>query len=185
MKRFAIILMSLFLAVSMSAQEHMTFEGLEIKGFSRNFIHNLRSVKFKQQKSGAIEGKHLGEKCELYLVVTPKTDKVYMVAVAYPICPSWQLLKTRYESMKSKLIVRYGLPSVESESFLPPYTEEDGINAVVKKGCAYISTFVTDAGEISISISEDARVYIFYTDKAGSLQSQEEILPDLGVYNGQ
>ena len=57
MKRFAIILMSLFLAVSMSAQEHMTFEGLEIKGLSRNFIHNLKSAKFCQQKSGAIEEK--------------------------------------------------------------------------------------------------------------------------------
>ena len=185
MKRFAIILMSLFLAVSMSAQEHMTFEGLEIKGFSRNFIHNLRSVKFKQQKSGAIEGKHLGEKCELYLVVTPKTDKVYMVAVAYPICPSWQLLKTRYETMKSKLTVRYGLPVTENESFLPPYTEEDGITAVVKKACAYMANYVTETGEISISISEDARVYICYTDKLGSLQAQQEMIPDLGVYNGQ
>lgn len=176
---FIILLLSLFVGTAVFAQgDHLRFEGLSLSGDYNSFARQLRKKHFrfktKDHQEPFMEGKVLGEKADVTILVTPKSYQVYMILASYPQRESWALLKNQYESMKMKLFARYGDPQHSLETFASAAAEADPLEGLSTGYTSYVSTWVVPGGEIIMSLSEDARVQIYFMDKEGMARANAE-----------
>ena len=121
MKKILAVLASLLLAATLSAQDHLKFEGMALEGPYDTFTRIMRRNGFKftgkDPREPFMRGKVFGEQADVTILVTPRTYQVYMVMVSYPRRTGWQTLKNQYDSMKLKLYARYGEPVLTMEQF--------------------------------------------------------------------
>lgn len=172
MKRLLSVLLLTLLAAGVSAQDHLLFEGLPMMSDYATFTRQLRKKKHfhftsKDHQEPFMEGKVLGERADIILVVTPDTYQVYMVVVSYPVRQTWAQLKNQYDSMKMKLFARYGDPQVSLEQFTSLRAEVNPMSRLESGECSFVSTWTVPGGEIVLSIGADAQVHLYYMDKEG------------------
>jgi hypothetical protein len=113
------------------------FMGIPIEGDAMLFINKLKAKGFKVKTYDAVvttmTGVFLGNVTnEILIIHTPKSKKVWKVAVYMQEQIGWSSLKSEYVSLLSKLNNKYGEPSTSYFSFMSPYEEGDGyeMNAV-------------------------------------------------------
>ena len=178
MKKFLLAAAGLLLALAVSAQDHLLFEGIPLEGDYPTFARQMRKKHFryasKDHNEPFMTGKVLGVKSDLTIYITPKSYDVYMVAVSYPVRKGWESLRNQYESTKMKLHARYGAPTMNLETFTSPFAANDPIAALAEGECTWISTYKAPGGEIILSLSQDARVQIFYMDEVGMAAANAE-----------
>lgn len=172
---------ALLLALSVwtaAAQDHLRFEGLPLMGRYDTFTRQLRKKHFhfttKDHQEPFMEGKVLGVRADVVLLVTPKTYRVYMVVASYPQRETWAQLKNQYDSMKMKLFARYGEPQLSLEQFVNRQAEEDPLAALADGTCSFVSNWEVPGGEIALSIAADAKVQIYFMDAEGMALAASE-----------
>jgi hypothetical protein len=144
-----------------------TFNGTLIDGSLPEFVSKMKLKGFtlkKQEGNTAImEGK---DKKELYIFSTPKSKKVYRVAVYLPESSSWYNLKSEYFRYKELLTNINGAPINTYEFFSNPYYEGDGyeLQAVSLEKVTYSSYWFKDTenSNVAVTISKYSQVQLIY-----------------------
>ena len=188
MKKINLLITTLLLSLSVFAQGHLTFKGLEINGSLAEFSAQLSSMGytlFYTNDSGdakVFKGPFAGyDDCKIFVLATPKTKTVWKVAVNFPEQKSWSTLKSMYNNYKVSLTNKYGDPASDYHFFSKPYYEGDGyeFQALRNEKCFYTAMFENDLGDILIEIDDkdynSGQVCISYEDKInGELRQSEK-----------
>ena len=159
-KRFLLTLLSFIMAFSASAQEHLTFRGIEIDGPLPAFVQHLNKLGYvvieERENDCLLKGVFSGvDDCVIYVLTTPNSHIVCQVAVFLPATDSWAVLKSSYLEYRDLLISKYGTPSVDRKSFISPYYEGDGyeMQALSNDKCKYLIRIHADLGNVSLMIN--------------------------------
>ena len=170
MKKMIAALLGLVLTVSLAAQDHLEFEGVPVDGPLKVCVKALRDAGFKPKTRAVdnhyLRGKYFGEEVQLFVGCTAQSQTAYLVLVSFPASPSWAALRGQYDYVKMRLTALYNTPSNVVETFQYPYTEEDGLRALEYGKCTFVTTWTLPEGEISLTLSSEDRVQVFFTDKA-------------------
>lgn len=197
MKRLliAILLALPLLAAPTQAQtteeQHLEFMGIPIDGTLNAFAQKLQAkgMKITDRENGSIllTGDFAGDNdCTIALVGTSKNE-IWRAAVASSIHYSWGTLADRYFTLKNMLAQKYGNPiSVEEFQVLyTPDSDSDKWHCVIMDQCNYASTYITENGQIDLSIINygvlvgGAAVMLKYTDQANSQNKLDSMMDDL------
>lgn len=178
MKKILLAAAGLLLALTAIAQDHLLFEGVPVTGDYPTFSRVLRKKHFrfssKDHNEPYMQGKVLGEKGDVTIFITPKSYRVYMVAVSYPQRTGWERLLNQYETMKMKLYARYGKPEMTLEHFTSPLAANNPIASLADGTCTYVTNYRAPGGEVILSLSQDARVQLFFMDAEGMEAANRE-----------
>lgn len=121
MRRLFFVFAACMMAVTMMAEGHMKFKGVEIDGTPQEFIQKLKAKGFtyvgKEGGSDMMLGDFAGFK-ECVVGIVSSNNKVAKVAVIIPDeSNSWKMLYGKYSSLKEMLTTKYGEPSVDKEEW--------------------------------------------------------------------
>lgn len=178
-KRFIICSALCLVCLCASGQKHVRFEGVSLGQNYNSFCDSLYEKGFRHKSRDLTEpylkGKHLSEKAELAIVVTPKSHSVYMVIASFPQKKTWAPLKTGYDMFKMKLHALYGDPVKSEEFFASPLAEESPMLALMNSNCTFVSSYLVPGGEVILSISKKACIELFYIDYGTGAAYSEEI----------
>lgn len=177
MKKFLLIVICLAAAsLAGRSQQHLLFEGVAIDGDINPFVKTLIDKGFRQIKSdAALRGKVFGQAATVLAASNPDDGTVYLVMVTFDTKKLWENIRTCYESMKMQLSVRYGDPLVSREEFSSELAEADPLLALKYGNCTYLSHYTAPGGEISLSISRDAQVNLYFIDTENSRPMRPEL----------
>lgn len=181
-------LLGLVLAVAttltMSAQEHFTFKGVELNGPLSDFITQMEAKgfvfknNFENGNGASMTGSFMGySDCELYIFTTPNSKMVRMVKIYLPEEEnSWSSLKSYYTQSVDAFTKKYGAPGDEYSFFSKPYYEGDGyeMTGVKVDKCNYAAFWELEKGAIFIEISKWCQVCISYEDNLNTQLSSQE-----------
>lgn len=174
-------------AISVQAQEHLTFKNTPITGNIASFAEKLQNKGFSLVKSeeqiAMFEGDFINANCTVYAVGTVSSNTVWKVHIALPDEVSWRSLKSSYLETKKQYQKKYG-KGKSYEYFTDPYYEGDGyeLQAISQEKCTYATFWDAGNGSISVQIS-GKHVAISYEDKTGTelytMEKQEVIANDI------
>lgn len=187
MKKLLFAAFALTLALSMTAQDHMKFKGLEITGPLSDFGKQLTSQGFtyaiSQNNGDVYYGKFTGQDVLLALCSTPVSHTLYSVIVLYPGQSLWPSLKEQYMTMKELLNAKYGDPSEVTEQFEGGYSEDfEPLVAFAQEKAIYRTRYKTENGGITLSIARTNGVngvVVNYWDEQGYKLNEQEVMEDL------
>ena len=164
--------------------KHLLFKQFPITGDVNSFINLLLNNGYTLAESynytynaASLIGSFAGNSdCHIGVLGTPKSHITCTVMIFLQEHHIWYSIKDQYEKIKAQLTKKYGTPE-SHEYFLDPYYEGDGseLTALYSQHCAYISTFNTPKGKVSVSMTGDAKVLIAYQDKLNNeIKDKEE-----------
>lgn len=185
MRRFFVLLLTLFISVALNAQEHLTFKNIPIEGNMSNFITKMKAAGFKLNEMkdvGAImTGPFVGYDCTLAILCSRSSKTVWKVVAHLPSQVSWTSTRSQYDDFKERYTKKYGAPTQSFEFFLDPYERGDGyeLQAIKLEKGHYVSYWDTPGGmiavEIAASSNTDGWIKIVYEDAIGAdVQSKEK-----------
>ena len=105
MKRILLTLCAVILAVTLNAQEHMTFKGVSLGCEITSFVSQLKAkgftVTYNSDRGVILNGDFAGKSnCKVIVLPTNQSKLVWKVAVTFPEISSWYSLKSEYKSFK-------------------------------------------------------------------------------------
>lgn len=171
------LLMFVFAATNIiNAQEgdHLTFKNVPITGSLDEFVTKMKAAGFTLKEldnnTATMEGRFVNRDCELYVIGSPKSKRVWKATVYLPKETSWISIKSSYNDFKEQFTTKYGKPSSSYNFFSEPYYEGDGyeMQALRKEKCHYISFWETRTGNIAVSISKYEQIKFVYEDRINS-----------------
>jgi len=186
MKRISLLLLSLFISLTLYAQDHLTFKGIPIDGPLSAFVEQMKAAGFTLTLSTtngvAMEGTFAGfDDCTVLIVCTANSKTVWKVAVKLPVQNSWSSARYRYADFKDRFTDKYGKPSDCFEFFMSPYEEGDGyeLQAIGLEKGHYSTYWQLPGGIIAVEISASNNtkgwVQFTYEDNQGaSLKEMEQ-----------
>lgn len=188
----SIVLLCVVGAYSVFAQsEHLSFKGVPIDGTLNAFTKAMTTKGFETitAEDGTIllYGDFAGYKgCLLTVSTLDNADIVNRIIVCFPSRETWEPLYDNYTTIKDMLSIKYGQPEDVVEEFESPYyisDNNDRMHEVIMDRYKYISTFVTDKGDIELSISHlpyiGCCVTLVYYDKINSKLIRAHAIDDL------
>ncbi|MBQ5856207.1 MAG: hypothetical protein IIW55_02750 [Bacteroidales bacterium] len=187
---FLMILMSSSFAQN---SEHLKFKGVPIDGTLNEYVSKMKQAGFVLEGTedgiALLSGEFAGySDCIVGVQTLQKLNLVHEIVVLFPSQDKWSGLSYDYERLKTMLTKKYGAPDECIERFnSPSYRIEDDndkMREVRMNNCKYYSTYNTDNGSISLTISNDGygigcRVKLFYSDKTNSEIFDEAAMEDL------
>ncbi|MBO5829486.1 MAG: hypothetical protein J6R59_13690 [Paludibacteraceae bacterium] len=196
MKKIIATLSFLMILISSSfAQnsEHLKFKGVPIDGTLNEYVSKMKQAGFVLEGTedgvALLSGEFAGySDCVVGVKTLQKLNLVHEIVVLFPPQDKWAGLSYDYERLKTMLTKKYGKPYECMEKFnAPSYMIEDDndkMREVVMNNCIYYSTYNTDNGSITLTISNDGyelacRVKLFYTDKINSEIFDNAAMEDL------
>jgi hypothetical protein len=133
----------------------------------------------KYLDNGAImDGKVGYNEVEVFIFTTPKSKKIFRLAVYFPKKNTWSSLKSNYLDLLSILSSKYGEPTSSYESFSNPYYEGDGyeMSAVGLEKVNYLAYWSNINNlAIAIEISKFSQVKILYDNVFNTNLRDKEI----------
>lgn len=176
--------------VTINAQEdHFHFQGIPIDGSVDSVRAALEQKGFQYKDSAddivTMEGEFTGKKCEIALLVTPKSKTVWRIAVSTPEYFSWHDIRYDFNNLKRIYIKKYGNPEKDYHFFSEPYDEGDGYEMTGLKNdkCHYATYFETESGSIMIQMTRFAKILILYDDNKNTIihttEKEEKALDDI------
>lgn len=193
MKKLLFAAFALTVALSMTAQGHMKFKGIEITGTMSDFEKQIVSQGFLVSSDDyftkghdnykTYKGNFTGEDVPLILQSTVKSHIIYAVSVVYNGEFFWPGLKEQYMDMKKLLSAKYGKPSEVTELFDEGFSEESQpLVAFAEQRAIYRTRFKTSTGGVTLSIVRHILlnyVIVAYWDEQGYNLNETEMLEEL------
>lgn len=170
---------------SQNSGKHLTFKGIGIYGNPEDVILQLESQGYTliqpysyNDHTAVLLGSFAGvQNCTILVSCTPSTDVVYSIGVIFPEnYTDWFSLKNQYQYYKDNLSKKYG-EIQPFEYFQDPYYEGDGyeLTAIMSRQGHFMSSAETPKGKISVMITSDCKICLFYQDKSGTELNEKEM----------
>lgn len=172
-----------------ASSDHLEFKGIPIDGSIDDFTSKLKKVGFKSagKYNGDpyfVDGNFAGYYSEILVESTPSG-----IVCAIRIFPEnhdeWQPIEADYKKLKAALTKKYGKPAKCIEKFtdtMQPRSNSDKYICLITGTCNYVTTFETDKGTITLSISKEdfnKGVSLVYQDKENSKIADSDMLDEL------
>lgn len=164
MKKFLITLTTLFVAINIMAQEHLTFKGIPIEGSMTEFCQKLKTKGFtsigREDNMALFTGDFTGRKSTVGVTATDNGKDVFAVVVFFDPSGEWNTLVNTYDYYKDLYTRKYGKPTVSKEHN-PAYSDSNtALMAEVHQGTVvYGSVWEVKGGDIQLSIEKSSGVY--------------------------
>ena len=179
MKNFLLSFIVLLICTSSDAQ---MFHGVPISGSLQLCMANFQKKGFVFVKFNphgvTMSGNVYNLPVELYIVATPRSKTVCKVSLYFPKRKSWSILLDEYVQMKKQLILKYGAPDLQMETFHHPYKLGDGLEttALQAEKCEYCTIWLNKINTNAIvEISEFLQIYLAFENKSNmELSAKEE-----------
>ena len=188
MKKLFLLIAAALMTVSVMAEGHMKFKGVEITGKLPDIVKQLTDkgyTKVSQDKDYvAMYGSFTGQNVVLGVYATPISKTVSRIAVLYPEGgDSWTILSNQYEGLKERLTNKYGEPSEVLEKFEYPYSPTSHpLLAFELEKATYRTRFLTENGGVTLSIIHyqmTTAVCLLYWDKENEDKMTAEMEDEL------
>jgi hypothetical protein len=197
MKKAIIILTILMNIFSSTAQtktdlsQHLTFKGVPLDGTLDEYVFKMKQNGFKHLSTedgmAMLQGDFAGYKdCYVGVSTLKQKDLVHKIGVLFPEKDTWSTLSGNYFDLKQMLTEKYGKPSDVEEKFdRESESRDDGSKMYEVKfdRCKYESIWVTDKGQIQLSIDHNSVTSCFvklaYFDKINGETIKKQALDDL------
>ena len=180
MKKIKLIALLLLVSIFCFGQsEHLKFRNIEIKGEVNRFVDQLKEIGYtvtvESDEATILNGVFIGKECRIYVLKSEKTKTVWGVGVYLPEFSSWNSLLAEYKTVKEQLIKRYGKITENTETFISPFFEGDGLEltAIDNGKCIYVSYWELRIGTIMLKISNRS-LLISYYDKMNTEKAESE-----------
>jgi hypothetical protein len=173
--------------VASENSNHLMFKGVPIDGTLKEFVKNMKRKGFESvgSENGVeiLRGDFAAYKgCFIYVYTLDNKDLVSKISVVFPERETWDRLYGDYSNLKELLTEKYGEPASVTEMFQEDYVDDDQerILAVELDKCKYESNFITENGEILLSIEHGKYMTCFvvlvYRDKVNG-----DIIKDIAI----
>jgi len=172
--------------------EHLSFKGVPIDGTLDEYVSKMKQNGFThigtEDGTAILNGDFAGYKdCYVGVSTLNQKDLVHKIAVIFPERETWSTLSGNYFDLKKMLTEKYGKPSDVVEKFEgSSYSQKDDnskMYEVKMDRCKYYSIWLTDKGEIQLSIEHESVVRCFvrlgYFDKINSEIIKAKAIDDL------
>lgn len=184
MKRYIVAFLMLLatVLVQLKAQGHMMFMQTPINGTIADFSAKMETKGFTligaEGGMAVMYGSFMGQDCTITIGSTSTSSSVYTVNVLFSReyeSDEWYSIKADYRRIVLAFREKYGVPTDESEKFIYPYEEGDGleIEALYRRKCWYVSRWKRPEGRIMVSMVNN-RICINYEDKTNTLLDGDE-----------
>ncbi len=185
-KVIALVIAAMF-ALTLSAQEHMTFKGVAIDGSLPEFVKALESKGFIKtgidNGTAVMSGKFVGRDATVLAMAATHSKKVYKVCVVYDGGSKWSTIETVYTDMKSMLTMKYGEPTSVVEKGSRSYGTPDYLYDLHMDQLTWESSWTTDKGLVFVRVAHDYSignmVVVGYEDKLNGEDTLSEYLDEL------
>ena len=159
MKRLFFIFVMTLMAVCMTAEDHLMFNGVEIDGQLSLFVEALQQQNWtvtKQNTNEAVlSGIFNGQDAKLYAFGSEKSHTVFKVVVMLGKAEDeWSTIWTDYNSYKELLKKEYGEPFRSIEENRDSITQDNPMFSVRMGQVEYWTLFKADHGNIKLSIEK-------------------------------
>ena len=186
MKRFFLLAATLAIGMTVYAQQHMTFKGVEINGTTSEMVNKLVNAGFEDIGQSEyndlyyLKGNFAGYDATIAVVPTVK-GVVHSVAAEYREgLLNWSLAIERFNALEKNLSKKYGIPTVQNKD-ISGYS--DGTTLIRNNKGEWSSSWFLEKGKITLSIfvtqSYVLHVHLVYTDKINKLAAEQQAYDDL------
>lgn len=190
MRRIVIFFAALSVAISMMAQEHLTFKGIPIEGSMTEFCQKLKAKGFTSigQENDIVlfTGDFTGREATVGVTATDDGEKVFSVVVLFDPCGEWNTLVNTYDYYKDLYSRKYGRPTISEEKNPALSDYNTALMAEVYQGTVvYGSVWEVAGGEIQLSIEKspvgvyEGMVMIRYIDSQNVEAKIQDDLEDI------
>lgn len=190
-KHLTLLFACLLFAGSLFAQQHLSFKGVPINGTLQEYTNAMVKAGFHyegtQDGISLLTGDFAGYKnCIVGVSTLKNLNVVSHIAVLFPDKDTWTSVLSDYETLKSLLTEKYGIPSDNRERFIDYNGNDNALIMYALKDGEYewYTTFSTDLGNIELSIISGtkyntAAVRLGYYDKVNSEKVRNSAIDDL------
>lgn len=171
--------------------EHLTFKSVPINGTLNEYVLKMKQNGFTHIQTvdgnAILNGDFAGYKdCVINVSTLKQKDLVHKIAVIFSDKKTWSTLSSNYFDLKQMLTEKYGEPSQVIEKF-DGYSTDDQMKMlqVSKNNCKYYSTWLTEKGNIELSIENDRASFLtgfiklVYIDKSNGNIIRQNAKDDL------
>lgn len=165
MKNLLILLVLLFSQTIYS----QSFDGVPISGDLQTAVTRFKAKGYTVlrylDQGVQLKGKVANRNFELFIIVTPKTKKIFKMTLYLTEASSWTELRSTYFSMLETLTNKYGEPDDSETKFITPYYLGDGyeLQAVALEKTDYHAYwFRRDNLTVGVEISKFKQVKVIY-----------------------
>lgn len=192
MKRCFVFVIATLLCLSLSAQEHFKFKGVEINGSVSSFYNKLKQqipdLKGTIEEGvGVYTGTFASKECSIFCYPNSKGN-VYLIAVLFPDERTWSSVKSSFLDYCSVLTEKYGTPTSKLRKFSSPYEEGDGyeISAFHQDKATWVNQYETENGSVTVGIRagttyKDISLVLYYSDTKNKIV--EDQVKEQAVYD--
>lgn len=164
MKRLSAILVLFFVAISVVAQEHLSFKGIPIEGSMTTFCQKLKAKGFtsigRDNNVRMFSGDFTGRKATVGVTATADGKNVFGVVVLFDPSDEWNTLVNTYNYYKDLYTRKYGDPTISKENNPARSDSNIALMAEVHQGTVvYGSAWEITGGDIQVSIEKSSGVY--------------------------
>lgn len=154
----------LFAAISIMAQEHLSFKGIPIEGSMTAFCQKLKAKGFtsigRENNLTLFTGDFTGRNATVGVTATDDGKNVFAVIVFFGPSGEWNTLVNTYDYYKDLYTRKYGKPSVSKEKNPAHSDSNTALMAEVYQGTVvYGSAWEVTGGDIQLSIEKSSGVY--------------------------
>lgn len=192
MKNIITFFACLIIAGTSFAQQHLSFKGVPINGTLQEYTNAMVKAGFHyegtQDGISMLTGDFAGYKnCIVGVSTLKNLDVVSHIVVLFPDKDTWTSALSDYETLKSMLTEKYGIPSDYKEKFIGYVGDFDNglvMHALKDGEYEWYTIFSTDLGNIELSVISGtkyntAAVRLGYYDKTNSEKVRSSAMDDL------
>ncbi|MBX2887364.1 MAG: hypothetical protein KF829_01805 [Ferruginibacter sp.] len=170
---------------------HLTFKGIPLDGTLDQYVFKMKQNGFyhisTEDGVAMLQGDFAGYKdCYVGVSTLKQKNLVHKIVVLFSEKDTWSTLSGNYFNLKEMLTEKYGKPSEVVEKFdttTEPSYDDSKMYEVQLDRCKYYSIWMTDKGEIQLSIDHDSVTSCFvklaYFDKINSATIKKQAIDDL------
>lgn len=164
MKKIIFTLTVLLTAISITAQEHLSFKGIPIEGSMTEFCQKLRTKGFSQigreNNLTLFSGDFTGRKATVGVSATDDGKNVFAVVVFFDPSGEWNTLVNTYDYYKDLYTRKYGEPTASTENNPAHLNTNIALMTEVQQGTVvYGSAWEVTGGDIQLSIEKSSDFY--------------------------
>ena len=172
MKLRSVIILLLAIAGISSANAHVKFEGVELKGGKQQFTDQLiqkgYDCVYESSSKSTFEGIYKRLPC--YVIVhsySKSIDIVYKVELLTQNYTQWEDLKDEFERLEDAISYIYGRPTNGFKTIFPPFEEEGNQMQAISLNCYnYHSDWnENDEAKIRLGIKSNGCIEVRVTDR--------------------
>ena len=161
MKKIIFTLTLLFVAISIMAQEHLSFKGIPIEGSMTEFCQKLKSKGFTsigcENNITLFSGDFTGREVTVGVTATDDGKNVFAVVVLFDPSKEWNELVNTYDYYKDLYTRKYGKPTISKENNPAHSDSNSALMLEVYQGTVvYGSAWEVTGGDIKLSIEKSS-----------------------------